>query len=197
MASFNYLWSNRAKFPLNSVAFYRSWAKRLLCMSEMIKRNRRRLVLIKQGAFIHPTAEIGLVKADGKKSNLTIGAYSFLGVVNIALHEEVIIGKNVCINDGVQLLTASHDVSDPQWNHIKAKIVIDDYAWIAINAIILPGVHIGKGAVVGAGSVVSKDVAAGVIVAGNPAKPLLKERSKEFNYNPCEFLAGNRAWLVG
>ncbi|MFV5698735.1 hypothetical protein ACM55H_10240 [Flavobacterium sp. ZT3R17] len=38
--------------------------------------------------------------------------HSFLGVVNIALHEEVIIGRNVCINDGVQLLTASHDVSD-------------------------------------------------------------------------------------
>ncbi|MFV5698734.1 acyltransferase [Flavobacterium sp. ZT3R17] len=76
---------------------------------------------------------------------------------------------------------------------MNAKIIIYDYAWIAINVIILSGVHIGKGAVVGAGSVVRKDVAAGVIVAGNPAKPLLKERSKEFNYNPCEFLAGNKA----
>jgi acetyltransferase-like isoleucine patch superfamily enzyme len=197
MASFSYLWSQRVKFPLNSIAFYRSWAKRLLCMSELIKRNRRRAILISQGASIHPTAEIGAVKADGHKLKLTIGARSFLGTVNIALHDEVIIGKNVCINDGVQILTASHDVVDPQWNHIKAKIIIDDYAWIAINAIILPGVHIGRGAVVGAGAVVSKDVAPGSIVAGNPAKPISKKRCDKLNYNPCEFLAANRAWLVG
>lgn len=197
MASFSYLWSHRAKFPISSLSFYRCWAKRLLCITEMIKRNRRRSFLIRKGARIHPTAEIGTVKAEGHKSNLTIGAHSFLGAITIALHEEVSIGTNVCINDGVQLLTASHDVSDPQWNHIKAKISIDDYAWIAINAIILPGVHIGKGAVVGAGAVVSKDVAPGCIVAGNPAKPLSKTRCEEFHYNPCEFLAGNRAWLVG
>jgi acetyltransferase-like isoleucine patch superfamily enzyme len=197
MASFSYLWSNRVRFPVNSLAFYRCWAKRMLCMFEIIKRNRSRSVLIKNGACIDPTAEIGEVKAEGHKSNLSIGAYSFLGNINIALHEEVFIGKNVCINDGVQLLTASHDVADPQWNHIKAKIIIDDYAWIATNAIILPGVHIGKGAVVGAGAVVSRDVASGVIVAGNPAKPISKTRCKELNYNPCEFLAGNRAWLVG
>jgi len=197
MASFSYLWSHRAKFSLNSSAFYRSWAKRLLCMPEIIKRNRRRSGLIRQGARIHPTAEIGLVRADGHKSNLTIGAHSFLGTVTIALHEEVNIGENVCINDGVQLLTASHDVSDPQWNHVKARISVDDYAWIASNAIILPGVHIGKGAVVGAGAVVSRDVAPGSIVVGNPAKPISKTRCKELNYNPCEFLAGNRAWLIG
>lgn len=197
MASFSYLWLNRVKFPVNSLAFYRCWGKRLLCMSEIIKRNRRRSVLIRQGARIHATAEIGDVKAEGHKSNLSIGAYSFLGTVDIALHEEVFIGKNVCINDGVQLLTASHDVADPQWNHVKAKIIIDDYAWIATNAIILPGVRIGKGAVVGAGAVVSRDVASGVIVAGNPAKPISKTRCEELKYNPCEFLAGNRAWLVG
>jgi acetyltransferase-like isoleucine patch superfamily enzyme len=197
MASFSYLWTHRVQFPINSIAFYRSWAKRLLCLPEMIKRNRHRSVLIHQGARIHSTAEIGALKVDGHKSNLTIGAYSFLGTVTIALHEKVSIGENVCINDGVQLLTASHDVSDPQWNHVKSKITIDDYAWIAINAIILPGVHIGKGAVVGAGAVVSKNVEAGSIVVGNPAKPILKKRTKELNYNPCEFLAANSAWLIG
>jgi acetyltransferase-like isoleucine patch superfamily enzyme len=197
MASFGYLWTHRVKFPVNSIAFYRCWAKRLLCMSELIKRNSRRTILISQGASIHPTAEIGRVKVDGHKLNLTIGAHSFLGTVNIALHEHVVIGENVCINDGVQLLTASHDVVDPQWNHVKAKVTIDDYAWIAINAIILPGVHIGKGAVVGAGAVVSKDVAPGDIVVGNPAKVINNKRTAILNYNPCEFLAANRAWLVG
>jgi acetyltransferase-like isoleucine patch superfamily enzyme len=197
MASFSYLWSHRVKFPINSIAFYRSWAKRLLCMPEMIKRNRRRYFLISQGARIHSTSEIGVVKVDGHKSNLTIGAYSFFGTVTIALHDEVSIGKNVCVNDGVQLLTGSHDVSDSEWKHVKARIIIEDYVWIAVNAIILPGVHIGRGAVVGAGAVVSKDVEAGSIVVGNPAKPILKKRTKELNYNPCEFLAANRAWLIG
>ncbi len=197
MASFTYLWSNRVQFPINSLSFYRCWAKRVLCMLEIFKRNKRRAALVKKGAHIHQAAEIGLVKAEGHKSNLSIGANSFLGRISIALHDEVIIGKNVCINDGVQLLTASHDVTDPEWKHVKAKITIDDYAWIAINAIILPGVYIGKGAVVGAGAVVSKDVAAGSIVVGNPAKPITKTRCEELNYNPCEFLAGNQAWLIG
>jgi acetyltransferase-like isoleucine patch superfamily enzyme len=197
MASFTYLWVNRAKFPISSISFYRSWAKRIVCLPELIKRNKNRSLLIKQGALIHPTTEIGMVKIDGHKSNFIVGANSFLGIVTIALHENVSIGKNVCINDGVQILTGSHDVSDPQWKHIKARIIIEDYVWIAVNAIILPGVHIGKGAVVGAGAVVSKDVQAGSIVVGNPAKPISKKRTKELNYNPCEFLAANRAWLIG
>ena len=197
MAGFSYLWSNRAKFPVTSSRFYRAWAKRLLCLPELIRRNRERSALVNKGATIHPTAEIGDVKVDGQKGNLTIGARSFLGRISIALHDQVIIGENVCINDGVQILTASHDVTDPHWTQIKSKIIIDDYAWVAINAIILPGVHIGKGAIVGAGAVVSKDVEAGTIVAGNPAKPLSKKRGSDLVYNPCEFLAGNRAWLLG
>jgi maltose O-acetyltransferase len=197
MAGFNYLWTHRAKFPINSVSFYRAWGKRLFSLAEVLRRNRHRSRLTRQGAVIHETAEIGEVKVSGPKVNLRIGAFSFLGKVNIALHDEVIIGDNVCINDGVQILTASHAVTDPNWTQITAKIIIEDYAWIAINAILLPGVRIGKGAIVGAGAVVSKNVAAGTIVAGNPAKVLSKKRGNDLVYNPCDFLAGNRAWLLG
>jgi acetyltransferase-like isoleucine patch superfamily enzyme len=197
MASLNYLWKQRAKYPVTTIEFYKAWAKRFLCMPELIKRNRRRSMLVNKGAIIDTTAEIGEVNVAGSKMNLKIGAFTFLGKVHIALHEKVVIGSNVCINDGVQVLTASHDVMDPKWNHIKAEIIIDDYVWIATNALILPGVHIGKGAVVGAGAVVSKDVLAGQIVVGNPAKAISKKRIEELDYNPCEFLAGNRAWLIG
>ena len=55
---------------------------------------------------------------------------------------------------------------------IARPIVVGDYVWIGAGAIILPGVTIGEGAVVAAGSVVTKDVAARMVVAGNPAKPL-------------------------
>jgi acetyltransferase-like isoleucine patch superfamily enzyme len=51
-------------------------------------------------------------------------------------------------------------------------VVIEDDAWIGIGAIVLKGVRIGRGARVGAGSVVTGDIPAGVYVAGNPARPL-------------------------
>ncbi|HRA73966.1 MAG TPA: acyltransferase [Flavobacterium sp.] len=195
MATFKYLWKNRVKHHWFSKLFFKSWAKRLLTLAELMKNNNRRKKLINSGAYIAETAELGIVNINGKKDNLIIGDFSTLGRVEIALHDKVTIGKYVCINDGVIILSASHDVSDSLWRHKKAPISIGDYAWIATNAIILPGVHIGKGAVVGAGAVVSKNVSDYAIVTGNPAKEIEKKRTENLNYNPCEFLATNNAWL--
>lgn len=197
MASLSFLFKNRIKFPFGSKGFFKSWAKRLLTFKELLKRNYRRTKLVRAGAQIDASAEIGEVRADGSKKMLKIGPNSFLGKVELALHDTIEIGANVCINDGVILLTASHDLNDPEWKHKKAPIVIDDYAWICTNVIVLPGVRIGKGAVLGAGAVVSKNVAPYEIVAGNPAKPLQKRRKEELVYNPCEFIAANAAWLKG
>lgn len=197
MASLSYLWSKRAKFPISSYKFYKAWGKRFFSFPEMAMRNYRRWELVQKGAKVHECAEIGKVVVEGHKSKLFIGAFSFVGKVNLALHEQIKIGERVCINDGVRIFTASHDVNDPNWNHTKSKVIIDDYAWIGTGAMILPGVQIGRGAVVGAGAVVSKSVPPNTIVVGNPAKPTTKLRCKELDYNPCEFLAGNRAWLVG
>ena len=197
MADLNYLWNNRAKFPVGSRAFFKAWAKRMLLLYSLIKRNRQKALLVKKGAKIHCLAEVGRVNAGGNKANLIIGANSFIGQVEFALHEKIIIGEFVCINDGVHVLTGSHNVSDPKWRHIKKPIIIEDYAWIATNAIILPGVRIGKGAVVSAGAVVSRDVNDGEIVVGNPARPISKKRVEELDYNPCEFIAANQAWLKG
>lgn len=197
MASLKYLWQHRARFPFASYKFFKAWAKRLFLVRDLFKRNRNRLKLVRRGALIDPTAEIGLVKVDGNKALLQIGQFSTLGRVEIALHEHVEIGSCVCINDGCKLLTGSHDVDDPLWLHIRKPIKIDDYAWIATNSIILPGVVIGKGAIVGAGAVVSKSVPDYAIVVGNPAQQIRKERIKELKYNPSEFLAVNQAWLKG
>lgn len=179
------------------MAFYRAWGKRLFLMNDLVKKNRRFNQLLKKGAIISKMAEIGEAEIQGNLSLLSIGSFSFIGKANIALHDKVIIGDNVCINDGVEILTASHDVFDPKWPHKKAEIVIDDYVWIGTGAMILPGVHLGRGCVVGARAVVSKSVNPGEIVVGNPAKPLNKKREIQFDYNPCEFLATNRAWLIG
>ncbi|GAB3180960.1 acyltransferase [Telluribacter humicola] len=197
MAGFKYLWNNRVRLPFGSFAFFKTWAKRILLIRSTTKRNIRRAYLNTQGANIHECAEISDTIINGRKSNLTVGAFTFIGKANLALHDRIVIGERVCINDGVHLLTASHDVNDPQWQHVKAPIIIDDFAWICTSAIILSGVHIGKGAVVGAGAIVSKDVKDWEIVVGNPAKAITKKRNSNLKYNPCGFLAANKAWLEG
>lgn len=197
MASFNYLWGKRAKFQPGSNKFFRAWGKRLFSFPVLLRRNLRRNKFIKRGALIHETAEIGEVKVVGQCRFLSIGSETFLGRVIINIHADVKIGNRVCINDGVEILTASHDVIDPQWAEIKESILIEDYAWIGTGAMILPGVTIGRGAVVGARAVVSKSVEPGTVVVGSPAKAVSRKRPAELNYNPCEFLAANRAWLIG
>ncbi|RYY68913.1 MAG: acyltransferase [Chitinophagaceae bacterium] len=197
MASIRYLWLQRAKFPLTSAKFYRAWGKRLFSFNELMKRNSRRRFYLKKGADIDETAELGEVTIRGKYKYLRIGCFSFLGKVTIDLHDKVVIGNRVCINDGVEILTGSHAVDDPKWHLTTGDIIIEDYVWIGTGAMILPGVRLGKGAVVGARAVVSKSVAPGMIVVGNPSKPVSKVRVKELDYNPCEFLASNQAWLKG
>ncbi len=197
MANLRYLWRHRAKFPIRSKNFYRAWGKRMLSFPQLLVSNRHRRLLKRKGANIDGSAEIGQVSVQGKRKLLTIGAFSFLGRVTIALHDEVKIGNRVCINDDVNILTASHDVSDPEWQHVKGRIEIEDYVWIGTGAMILPGVSLGRGCVVGARAVVSKSVAPGAIVVGNPAKVVPKKRVDQLNYNPCEFLAFNRCWLIG
>ena len=92
------------------------------------------------------------------------------------------IGCNVNLAPEVMLLTAYHDPDDAEnFGGLTKSITIDDHAWIATRAIVLPGVCIGKGAIVGAGSVVTKDVSAGSIVAGNPAR-FIRERKGEPSY---------------
>lgn len=83
----------------------------------------------------------------------------------------ITIGNDVYIGPKVNLITINHD-PDPENRSATygRSIVIEDKVWIGINATVLPGVHIGYGAIIGAGSVVTKDVPAMTVVAGNPAR---------------------------
>jgi acetyltransferase-like isoleucine patch superfamily enzyme len=86
------------------------------------------------------------------------------------------IGKNVGIGPGVRIVTSAHrlDETDRPILHSTiefAPVVIEDDADIGVGAIILPGVRIGRGVQVGAGAVVTRDVADFAIVAGVPARP--------------------------
>jgi len=89
--------------------------------------------------------------------------------------DSIVIGNNVVFGHGVELYTSDHDPDDPHFSRRDAPITIRDNVWIGSSAIILKGVTIGEGAVVAAGSVVTRDVKAFTIVGGNPAK-LIRER---------------------
>lgn len=91
------------------------------------------------------------------------------------------IGSSVSIAAEVCLLTASHDMQTRDFKGVAAPIVISDYVFIGTRAMILPGVTLGKGAVVAAGAVVTKDVAPYSIVAGVPAK-VIAHRTEDLEY---------------
>lgn len=92
----------------------------------------------------------------------------------------VSIGDRVLIGYRTQILSTNHAIPDNYGRifdsgHVKKKVTIKDDVWIGANCIILPGVTIGKGSVVAAGSIVTKDVPDYVIAAGVPCR-ILRER---------------------
>lgn len=95
---------------------------------------------------------------------------------------KIIIGNNVDIAQETNIWTLEHDVHSENHNAIAGNVIIDDYVWIASRVTILPGVHIGKGAVVATGAVVTKDIPPFTIVGGIPAK-IIGKRNENINYN--------------
>ena len=114
----------------------------------------------------NPSIEIG--------DNCSIGDFSHVTAINeIRLGNNVRMGKNILITDN------SHGTSDLAMldmapNHrplvSKGPVIIEDNVWIGAKSCIMPGVHIGRGAIIGAGSVVTKDIPQAALVAGAPAK---------------------------
>lgn len=92
------------------------------------------------------------------------------------------IGSHVDIASEVMIWTSQHDIHSENMQTIEAKVTIGDYVFIGPRTIILPGVKVGKGAIIAAGSVVTKDVAPGVIVAGTPAKEIGVRKTKNYSY---------------
>ncbi len=94
----------------------------------------------------------------------------------------IIIGNHVDIASQVMIWTSQHDLSDPDMKPLEAQVSIGDYVFIGPRAIILPGVSIGRGAVVAAAAVVTRDVSAGSMVAGIPAKEIGKRNLEKLTY---------------
>jgi putative colanic acid biosynthesis acetyltransferase WcaF len=102
---------------------------------------------------------------------LVVGNHVWLGeevlILNLA---QVTIESDVCVSQRAFLCTGSHDIRRDDFALITKPIIVRSSSWIAAQSFVAPGVEIGSGSVVSAGSVVLSDVAAHSIVRGNPAQ---------------------------
>ena len=148
------------------------------------------------------------VKPTITNSNIMVGDFTYIADSDFESHvthfypwsrDKLMIGKFCQIAAGVEFVMndANHqmnsvttfpfytlegwemDIPDPSEMPFKGDTMIGNDVWIGQNAVILPGVHIGDGAIIGANSIVGSDVDPYTIVAGNPAKPLRKRFDDE------------------
>lgn len=98
---------------------------------------------------------------------------------------KLIIGNNVDIGQETNIWTLDHDPNDDHYSTRAKSVIIEDYVWIASRVTVLPGVTIGRGAVVATNAVVTKDVAPMTIVAGIPAR-VIGFRKSSLQYNPSK-----------
>lgn len=110
----------------------------------------------------------------GKNSVVNFGCY-------LDNRRGITIGNNVGIAHNTKIYTLGHNLNSPTFETKGAPVFIEDNVFIFSNSLIMPGVTIHEGAIILAGSVVTKDVDAYTIVGGNPAK-YIKDRQREIQY---------------
>lgn len=125
----------------------------------------------------------------GAKKRITIGRHCVINP-RITLDGrcgEIVIGDCVDIGQDTNIWSAEHDFNDPNHSLKGAGVIIEDHVWIASSVTILPGVKIGRGAVIACNSVVTKDVESMAIMGGIPAKKIgVRDNplTYELNYKP-------------
>ncbi|MEK7522802.1 MAG: acyltransferase [Patescibacteria group bacterium] len=115
--------------------------------------------------------------------NIVIGEDTIIGEgVVLDGRDQLIIGSHVDIATDVMIYNSQHDVNQENFAATNAPVKIEDYVFIGPRVIILAGVTVGRGAIVGAGAVVTKDVPPYAIVGGVPAKIIGERRNKDLHY---------------
>lgn len=147
-----------------------------------------------EGAFLNPPfyCDYGMHIEVGKNFFANYNCT----IIDVA---KVTIGDNCQMAPNVAIYTAGHPVHPAARNtayEYGIEVTIGDNVWIGGNTVILPGVHIGNNAVIGAGSVVTKDIPDNVIAAGNPCRVIrgITEEDRKYYYKDREF--DPEAWEV-
>ena len=131
-----------------------------------------------------------LTAAVGKYVSIGSGTYANM---NLTLIDDwrITIGRNVLIGPNVTLCTTGHPIHpDHRMDGMYSfPITIGDNVWLGANVIVMPGVTIGNDAVIGAGSVVTGDIPAGVVAFGSPCKVYrqINERDAEYYFRDRRF----------
>ncbi len=134
-------------------------------------------VKIGKGSTIHTKANFY------DPRNVTIGEDSVVGEGAVLDgRARLIIGDHVDMASEVMVYNSQHDINDDNFSAINRDVIIEDYVFVGPRSIILPGVKIGRGAIVAAGAVVTKDVPPYAIVAGVPAKVIGERKLKTLKY---------------
>ena len=121
-------------------------------------------VMMREGAWL---------ATEGPSSSIAVGANCYFGFrPHVHSIDTVSIGSGCVCADNVMITTTDHDRVDRHAVHGTGPVVIEDDVFLGQNVTVLGGVHIGRGATVAAGAVVVKNVPAGAVVGGIPAKVL-------------------------
>lgn len=134
-------------------------------------------ITIGKGSTIHTGARFYNPK------NITIGDDTIIGEGAVLDgREKLVIGSHVAFANEVMIYNSEHVIEHEDFIAKDEPVMIEDYCFIGPRAIILPGVHVGKGAVVAAGAVVTKNVPSFAIVGGVPAKIIGERKNKNLRY---------------
>lgn len=144
--------------------------------------------LIRVGSGVHICEHIWLNAKNDRGNNqptLFIGDGTYIGRFcqinawqNVLIEEDVLIGDRVLISDADHIFNNTEIPIISQGDHFKGAVRLKRGCWIAIGAVILPGVTIGRNAVVAANAIVTRDVPDYTVVAGNPAKEIRNLKKK-------------------
>lgn len=135
------------------------------------------------GMKISPSSYIHMGARFYNPAGITIGKDSIIGDrVTLDGRASLNIGNHVDIATEVMIYNSQHDIHSGDFHAVAGTVEIEDYVFIGPRAIILPGVKIGKGAVVAAGAVVTRDVTEFTIVGGVPAEVIGERKLKDPEY---------------
>lgn len=134
-------------------------------------------IKIGKGSRIHMWADFFRPEGIEIGQDTIIGDHCFLDG-----RSKLKIGNHIDIASQVLIYNSQHDIQSPDFSCRVGTVEIEDYVFIGPRVIVLPGVKIGKGAVVAAGAVVTKNVDPGKIVAGVPAREIGERKIRDFHY---------------